>query len=156
MRPATGKTAISSPIPTGWAKRPSTHIMKRGRSPRLTSKRDVYKRQPVRIDPTVTYTYLTMFDTFVTSAYYNNNYGNDANVKIGNSGDLGISRGYYRLTSFPSAIGTNKSITSATLTLYQNYSGASTVDIGVYPLTSTSYDNATITWNKQPNFGALS
>ena len=112
----------------------------------LSSEDRVY---PVYIDPSVSFATSKMLDAFVTKKYPTNNYGNDANVKIGNSGDLGISRGYFQVVNLTSAIGDNKYISSASFTAYQNYTGASTVDIGLYKVT-TAYNNGTITWNNQP------
>ena len=103
---------------------------------------------PVRIDPSVTYTTSNMLDTFITSKYPNNNYANDANIKVGNSGDLGVSRGYFQLKNFPNAIGSGKVITSAKFTAWQNYNGASTVQIGLYP-SIVDYNNSTITWSNR-------
>ena len=106
---------------------------------------------PVRIDPTVTYTTTTLIDTFVAEKYRYNNYVNDANIKIGNSGDLGVSRGYFAVDRFPEAFGWGKTITSATFTAYQNYTGASTVDIGIYQVPSF-YNTGTINFDNQPGW----
>ena len=111
---------------------------------------DAERVYPIIIDPSVTFTTSTMLDTFVTSKYYNNNYANDANVKIGNSGDLAVSRGFFKTTDLASSIGSGKSITNAVFTAYQNYSGASTVDVGIYQI-STMYDNSIVTWKTQPS-----
>ena len=118
----------------------------------LNSPERVY---PVAIDPTFTFnteTYLS--DTFIAQKYPTNCYVSDTHIKLGNSGTLGVSRGLFRLKSFSSALGSGRTIISASFKAYQDYTGASAPEIGLYNVSET-YTYNTVTWNTAPACGSL-
>ena len=118
----------------------------------LNSTERVY---PVAIDPTFTFnteTYLS--DTFIAKKYPANCYVSDTHIKLGNSGTLGVSRGLFRLKSFSSALGSGRTIISASFKAYQDYTGASAPEIGLYNVSET-YTYNTVTWNTAPACGSL-
>ena len=78
---------------------------------------------PVTIDPSIKFQKDTAYETFITNKYRNNNYYADSHVKIGNSNDLGISRGLFGYIDFKKTIGDNKKITDAKFSAYQDYTG---------------------------------
>lgn len=109
---------------------------------------------PVTIDPSIKFQRDTAYETFITSKYRNNNYYADSHVKVGNSNDLGISRGLFGYIDFRKTIGDNKKITKATFTAYQDYTGASSPTIGLYMVTSY-YHNEQVTWENQPTYSSV-
>lgn len=91
-----------------------------------------------------TYLYPTD-DAYVKENKPDNNYGDETSLKVWRSGN-NRERVYiqFNLSSLPSGI----TISSATLELYR-YDGGSSTTIGTY-MVSTSWDEATITWNNAP------
>ena len=108
---------------------------------------------PVIIDPSVsTRSAGTIADTYITSRYSGNNYCNDANLKIGYSSDLYISRGLTRMT-FPSDF-QGYTITSACYYAYQNYDGSSSPTIQLASIT-TDWNPTTVNWSNRPGLGGV-
>ena len=98
----------------------------------LEDKARVY---PVKIDPSVNTASGQIADTFITSRYSNNNYVNDANLKVGYGSDLKVSRGLIRINQFPGVL-SGAQITEASYHAYQNYSGSSSPGMDVVQITS--------------------
>ena len=109
---------------------------------------------PVTIDPSTKFQREMAYETFITEKYEQNNYYADSHVKVGNSNDLGRSRGLFGYHYFKDTIGDNKKITKATFTAYQDYVGASTPTIGLYMVTSY-YHNEKVTWKNQPTYSSV-
>jgi len=107
---------------------------------------------PVVIDPTYKFTDGNSTDTFISNktGLKDNNYCNDDHIKIGNSGDLGVSRGFIKFYDFVNSIGKSNVIYSAVLDMYQDYSGASSPSIGLYNVSNAQFDISAVTWNSPP------
>ena len=117
----------------------------------MTAPERVY---PITIDPSYTYqtdTYLS--DSFVAEKYPTNNYNRDTQIKVGNSSTFNKSRGLFKIKGLNKMIGSGATIVSAEFKAYQDYSGASSPEMGLYAVTS-DYNMGTVTWAKQPTMGS--
>lgn len=93
-------------------------------------------------------------DAFVTKKYPTVNHGADTQVKIGNSGTWGVSRGLFQFSSIYTLLGSNKAITSAVFVAYQDYSGSSSPTMQLYRA-SAGFNEGSVTWNNQPGMASL-
>ena len=118
----------------------------------LTSSDRVY---PVTLDPTVTYSGASYIaDTHVTDqASGRKNYHTETGLKMGCMSNGDRLRVYFDFTSLITAIGTNKQITGATLTCYEEYVGNSAPSVRLHQVTS-NFSISTVTWNTQPSFSS--
>lgn len=118
----------------------------------LTSSDRVY---PVTLDPTVTYSGASYIaDTHVTDQYSGTrNYHTETGLKMGCMTNGDRLRVYFDFTSLITAIGTNKQITGATLTCYEEYVGNSAPSVRLHQVTS-NFSISTVTWNTQPSFSS--
>ena len=109
---------------------------------------------PVVIDPTInTLERGAVEDTFITKRYSSNNYCNDANLKVGYSDDLNVSRGLVRITAFPAVLAGNR-IDSVIYHAYQNYSGSSSPTMDLAYITS-NWNVTTAKWSNMPGTGSV-
>ena len=108
---------------------------------------------PVSLDPTVTYSGASYIaDTHVTDQYSGKrNYHTETGLKMGCMSNGDRLRVYFDFTSLITAIGTNKQITGATLTCYEEYAGNSAPSVRLHQVTS-NFSITTVTWNTQPSF----
>ena len=117
----------------------------------MTAPERVY---PITIDPSYTYqtdTYLS--DSFVAEKYPTNNYNRDTQIKVGNSSTFNKSRGLFKIKGLNKMIGSGATIVSAEFKAYQDYSGASSPEMGLYAV-SSDYNMGTVTWATQPTMGS--
>lgn len=107
---------------------------------------------PVTVDPTSSLTVTT--DTYIDDSHLTGTFQNNAQLKAGKSG-LDTSQQLQRsLLSFPTGSLAGATIQSATLSLFEEYSGSCTpTQTDVYNVTA-SWDG-TVTWNSQPAIGEL-
>ena len=112
---------------------------------------------PIKIDPTTYVDYATgrwaeCADAFVTSAYPNNNYGADPELKVGQISSLGtgVNRTYVR-PYLGQLVGKNLSVLEAKLGLYCNwrYLHATPARVNC-TWANSAWSETGITWNNKP------
>ncbi|MGI6665532.1 MAG: DNRLRE domain-containing protein [Christensenellaceae bacterium] len=102
---------------------------------------------PVVIDPSYNFNGTSyVHDTHVSSKKPNTILYGDPHLRIGRDSTDAVYRSFIYLN--PTVIGTNKHITSATLDLYENDGGASTINAELHTLPAAPF--AAMTWNNQP------
>lgn len=106
---------------------------------------------PVTVDPSATLSNAT--DTYIDNSHTTSWFQNSTQLK---SGLDGLDQGQLQrsLLSFPTSSLTGQTIQSATLNLFESYSGSNTpTPVDIYNVTSPW--DGTITWANQPTVGAI-
>ncbi|VGO19330.1 CBM96 family carbohydrate-binding protein [Pontiella sulfatireligans] len=86
-----------------------------------------------------------LHDSYVQDTSPNSNYGSDSQLKLITQ----ITYGYNREAYMKFDVDVPGEIVSATLELH-NSGGSHTKGVGIYSMTDTSWDEATLTWNNRP------
>lgn len=113
---------------------------------------DSDRQYPVTFDPSFTWdTNSEFWSVYVGSGYKNTNF-HDSGIKIINAGknSTGVFRTYLRFNGFPEKI-KGKSVTKATMALYETGSGTAGQTVQAHRVTENWTRNG-LTWNNRPAY----